>query len=86
MRLRDGHDVFGRAGGDEVAAGVAAFGAEVYEVVGGFANVEVVFDDDERAARKCRNLVVPCCLCKNKAWRGNAARSSKISAGKSYAY
>jgi hypothetical protein len=73
--LVDTHDVFRRAGGDDVAAGVAAFGAEVYEVVGGFDNVEVVFDNDERAARKCRNLVVPCCLCKNKAWRGNAARS-----------
>ena len=50
VRCWGGHDYFGCAGGDDVAAGVAAFGAEVYEVVGGFDNVEVVFDDDERAA------------------------------------
>src|SRR5947209_8217264 len=45
------HDLFGRAGGDDVAAQVAAFGAEVNDVVGGFYHVEVVLDDEERAAR-----------------------------------
>jgi hypothetical protein len=55
VRFFDAHDVFGRASGDDVAAGVATFGAEVYEVVGGFDNVEVVFDDDERTT--CRAVV-----------------------------
>src|SRR5947209_19030038 len=52
-RVRGGrpHDLFGRAGGDDVAAQVAAFGAEVNDVVGGFYHVEVVLDDEERAAR-----------------------------------
>lgn len=45
-----GHYVFGRAGGDEGAAFVAAFGAEVDDVVGGFDDIQVVFDDEERAA------------------------------------
>src|SRR5436305_15276816 len=44
------HDLFGRAGGDELAAEVAAFGAEVYDVVGGLDDIEVVLDDEQRAA------------------------------------
>ena len=44
------HYLFGGAGGDELAAGVAAFGAEVDDVVGGLDYVEVMFDDEERAA------------------------------------
>src|SRR5919202_2583293 len=45
------HDLFGRAGGDEPAAGVAALGAEVYDVVGGLDDIQVMLDDEERAAR-----------------------------------
>ncbi len=40
-------DLFGGSGGDDLAAGVAAFGAEVDDVVGGFDDVEVVFDDQD---------------------------------------
>ena len=43
--------VLRRAGGDQLAAGVAAFGAEVDQPVGGADHVEVVLDDDERVAR-----------------------------------
>ena len=42
--------VFGRAFGDDLAAGVAAFGAEVYDPVGGLDDVEVVLDDQEGVA------------------------------------
>ena len=45
-----GHDLFGGAGGDDLAAGDAAFGAEVYDVVGRLDDVEVVLDDEQRAA------------------------------------
>ena len=44
------HYVFGGAGGDELAAFVAAFGAEVDDVVGGLDDIQVVFDDKERAS------------------------------------
>ena len=36
--------------GDDLAAGVAAFGAEVDDPVGGFNHNQIVFDDDEGAA------------------------------------
>jgi hypothetical protein len=36
------HDVFGRAGGDDFAAAVAAFGAEVDDPVGGLDHIEIV--------------------------------------------
>ena len=42
--------LFGCAGGDDFAALVAAFGAEVDEPVGGFDDVEIVFDDQKRGA------------------------------------
>ena len=42
----------GRAFGDDRAAGVAAFGAEVDEPVGGGDDVEVVLDDDDRVPRR----------------------------------
>ena len=45
-----GGDVLGGAFGDEFAAGVAAFGSEVNDPVGGFDDVEVVFDDDDGVA------------------------------------
>ena len=43
-------DGFGGAGGNDVAALVAAVGAEVDDPVGGFDDVEVVFDDHHRVA------------------------------------
>ena len=43
-------DLFGRAGGDDLAAAVAALGAEVDDPVGGLDDVEVVLDDDHRVA------------------------------------
>src|SRR4029450_10520506 len=43
-------DLFGRAGGEEVAAELAAFGAEIEEPVARFEDVEVVLDDDGRVA------------------------------------
>src|SRR6476661_1619994 len=41
---------FGWAGGDEVAAGVAALGAQVDQPVGAFDDVEVVLDDQDGVA------------------------------------
>ena len=46
MRLH----VLGRAGADQLAAGLAAFGAEVDDPVGGADHVEVVLDHDQRMA------------------------------------
>src|ERR1022692_2503204 len=45
-----GGDLFGGSGGYDLAAGVAAFGAEVDDVVGGLDDVEIVLDDEEGAA------------------------------------
>ena len=50
MRCRIGSHVLRRALGDDLAATVAAFGAEVDDPVGGFDDVEVVFDDDDGVA------------------------------------
>ena len=44
------HDVLGRARGDDFAAGVAAFGAEVDDPVGGLDHFEIVLDDDHGIA------------------------------------
>ena len=41
---------FRGSGGYDFASGVAAFGAEVDDLVGGFDDVEVVFDDDDGVA------------------------------------
>ena len=43
-------EVFGGAGGDNFAAGVAAFGAEVNHPIGFGDEVEVVFDDEDGMA------------------------------------
>ena len=43
--------VFGGAASDEIAAPVAALGAQVDEVVGGFDDVHIVFYDDDGIAR-----------------------------------
>ena len=45
-----GGDLFGGAGGYDFAAGAAAFRAHVDDPVGGFDDVEIVLDDQERAA------------------------------------
>ena len=50
VALRVGGDLLGRADGDDVAAGVAAFGAEVDDPVGGLDHFEIVLDDDHRVA------------------------------------
>ena len=43
-------DLFGGAGGGDLAAGGAGFGAEVDDPVGALDDVEVVLDDDEGVA------------------------------------
>src|SRR6202163_984753 len=43
-------DVFRRTPGDDFAAAVAAFGAEVDHPVRGFYHLEIVLDDDDRVA------------------------------------
>ena len=50
MAFRGSGDVFRGAGGDDAAAAVAAFGAQVDDVVGGFDDFEVMLDDDHRVA------------------------------------
>ena len=50
MRLRVARDLLRRAGGDDLAALIAAFRAEVDQPIGGLDHVEVVFDDHERSA------------------------------------
>ena len=50
VRLRVARDLFRRAGGDDFAALIAAFGAEIDQPVGGFDDVEIVLDDHERRA------------------------------------
>ena len=50
MWERGGGDLLGGSGGDDLAAGVAAFGAEVDDPVGGLDDVEIVLDDEQRAA------------------------------------
>ena len=42
-----GGDLFGGPGGDDMAAGVAAFGTEVDDPIGGLDDVEVVLDDEQ---------------------------------------
>ena len=42
-------DLLWGAGGDDLAAAAAALGAHVDDPVGGLDDVEVVFDDEERA-------------------------------------
>ena len=49
--LRIARDLFGSAGSDDVAAKFAAFGAQINDPVGGFDDVQVVLDDQERGAR-----------------------------------
>ena len=44
------HDLLRRSRGDDLAAAVAAFGAEVDDPVGGFDDFEVVLDDHDRVA------------------------------------
>ena len=43
-------DLRRRSGGEDLAAAVAAFGAEVDDVVGGFDELDVVLDDDDGVA------------------------------------
>ena len=50
MRLSVARDLLGCAGGDDLTALVAAFGAHVDQPVGGFDDVEIVLDDEKRRA------------------------------------
>src|SRR6516162_11083138 len=43
-------DVLWGAGGDDMAAGVAAFGAEIDDPIGGLDDLEIVLDDQHRVA------------------------------------
>src|SRR5947209_10198453 len=52
VRARVARDLFGRAGGDDLPALVAAFGTEVDHVVGGLDHVEVVLDHQHRVAHR----------------------------------
>ena len=51
VALGDRGHLLGRPLGDDPAAAVAPFGAEVDDPVGGLDHVEVVLDDDDRVAR-----------------------------------
>ena len=44
-------DIFRDARGNHVSAGLAAFGAQVDDPIGGFYHVEIVFDDYDRIAQ-----------------------------------
>src|SRR6185437_15701700 len=48
VALGDEGDILGRAGGDDLAAAVAAFWAEIDDPVGGLDDLEVVLDDEHR--------------------------------------
>src|SRR4030088_569984 len=50
MALRVNSALFGSARGDDLAAPAAARGTHVDDPVGGFDDVEIVLDDEERAA------------------------------------
>src|SRR3989344_6965184 len=50
MAPRFSRNLFGRAFGDDSAAPLPSFGAEVDDPVGGFDDVEVVLDDDDGIA------------------------------------
>ena len=45
-----GGDLFGGAGGDDLASACAALGTHVDDPVGGFDDVEIVLDDEQGAA------------------------------------
>ena len=48
MTLGDGRNFFWGAGGDDVSAvNVAALGAEIDDVVGGFHDLEIMLDNDD---------------------------------------
>ena len=50
VRPLAGGNLFWRAGYDDFAASVAAFGAEVNDVVGGFDDIQVMFDQQHGMA------------------------------------
>ncbi len=51
VRSRVRHELLRRAGRDDLAARVTAFGAQVHDPVAGADHIQVVLDDDERVAR-----------------------------------
>src|SRR5208282_4275524 len=50
MRLGVAGYLFGRAGGDDFAALIAAFGTKINEPIGAFDDVKIVFNDEKGAA------------------------------------
>ena len=44
-------DLLGRAGRDDLAAGVTALGTEIDDMIGGLDHVEMVLDQDHRVPR-----------------------------------
>ena len=56
--LVDGRDLFGRPHGDDRTARFAAFRPEIDDPVGGFQDVQVVFDDEQAVAGMGRTLSV----------------------------
>ena len=54
------HHLLGRTGGDNAAATVAAFGAEVDDPVGFCHHIQIVLDHDHRMAeRACAKALTP---------------------------
>ena len=45
-----GHDGFGRAGTNQLAAAIATFRADINDPVGGLDDIKVMFDHDNRVA------------------------------------
>src|SRR5438067_5112696 len=52
----DGGDLLGGAGRDDMAAGIAALGAEVDDPVGGLDDFEIVLDDQHRVAGRDQRM------------------------------
>ena len=56
QRLRAGHDVIGRALGDDSAAVFPCFRSDIDDIIGSTHGVFIVFDDDERIAQVAQAL------------------------------
>ena len=50
MGMLERSDLFWRSRSDDLAAGIAGFGADVDDVIRGFDDVEIVFNDDDGVA------------------------------------
>ena len=74
-------DFFGRAGGDDPAAAVAAFGPEVDDPVGRLDHVQVVLDDQHRVAGvdEVVQHLRAAARCRRSAGRSSARRAGRAS-------